>query len=280
MLTTGRYTMLNKIFQLKRALLGLLVSMSLIMTLAEFSQAACTSQAISIRQQILTKSAYSVPRATFNYSLKALTMAAPMPNGTSQQTYDFAITANGTVNLCLNLTQAGTFEYELQCKSVQVSSLGAYALDRLVYTITVQVYEQAGELQAYVSQIKATDGYKHDEIIFQPEFLDKPSDEQANLPSPDILPKPVKQFLQKGIAKTGELLESKQTLYLLAALLLCLLLILVYRKKQEQQVEASYKLQAKEEAILQAKKQAIQARKLASLRGKRRFRKRVRRHIK
>lgn len=224
------------------------ISFLLVSIFSSTIYADCPNQDFLVKQEIQTRSAYQSPSATFTYSLEALSLDAPLPDGANDRQYSFNIKNNASLNLCLNATKAGNYDYTVKMTDVASASKSDYQLDSRVYTVTVQVLEVDNEFYTRILQIKGSDGQKHQELIFKPKYIGQiPEDKDEPSADEEIIPQPVKKMLQKGLAKTGEILESKTSLYILASILILLLLILAYRRRQEKQVEL---LELKEQALL------------------------------
>lgn len=217
----------------------LLIVFSLIV-LSAFSSAIyadCPNQAFLVKQEIQTRSAYQSPSVTFTYSLEALSQAAPMPDEANGRQYSFNIKNNASFNLCLPAVKAGNYDYTIKMTGIANGNQSDYQLDKHIYTVTVQVLEVDNEFYTRILQIKGSDDQKHQELIFKPKYIgriledkEEPSDDE------EIIPQPVKKMLKKGLARTGELLESRTSFYILTSILIILLLILAYRRHKEKHV--------------------------------------------
>lgn len=238
--------MLNKSLQKVKYLL-IVFSLILLSTFSAVIYADCPTQTFLVKQEIQTKSAYQSPSVTFVYSLEALSQDAPLPDGNNDRQYTFNIKNNTSLNICLNTTKAGNYDYTIKMTGIETGSQSDYQLDKSIYTVTVQVLEVENEFYTRILQIKGSDGKKHQELIFKPNYSGRiPEDKEEPSDEEEIIPKQVKKMLKKGLAKTGELLESKTSLYILASILIMLLLILAYRRHKEKQDEL------KEQALLEA----------------------------
>lgn len=137
--------------------------------------AASDSITTSLRiEQIFTKNSTAASvNSSCSYTLTALDSANPMPAGTANGTYAFALSGT-TVDTVASLTFVNTGIYSYQVKASSLSKNG-YSYDKEIYTVTFYVSRPANDLKAELVIQKGSDK-KVNGIRFENSYTPLPSD--------------------------------------------------------------------------------------------------------
>lgn len=125
---------------------------------------------------------------TFRYELTALKADSPMPFGSENGVYRFAISGNTEETLYMTYTHAGDYCYQI--KQIVTKSQKGYTYDDQTYTVVVRLKNTADgglESELYVSG----NGGKTDNVCFENRYqADKPTSSPDPESSPDSNPNP------------------------------------------------------------------------------------------
>ncbi len=98
----------------------------------------------------------------FEYELKALTTGAPMPVGSSGDSYRFTLNGNESKDLVITYDTVDTYKYQLS----QVVTSDKKDYDRQVYTIENYVLQNGNDDIIIRTGVKRSDGNKAPELNF------------------------------------------------------------------------------------------------------------------
>ena len=150
----------------------------------------------------------------FEYELKALTTGAPMPVGSSGDSYRFTLNGNESKDLVITYDTVDTYKYQLS----QVVTSDKKDYDRQVYTIENYVMQNGSEDFLVKTAIKRKDGNKSPTLSFT--IQHKAEDET-----------PVKNTA--SVPKSG---DDQSFISLIVLILSALLIIVVYKWKKNRRV--------------------------------------------
>ena len=107
----------------------------------------------------------------FEYALKALTTGAPMPVGSSGDSYRFTLNGNESKDLVITYDTVDTYKYQLS----QVVTSDKKDYDRQVYTIENYVLQNGNDDIIIRTGVKRSDGnirsHLEDHIIMDPHLI-------------------------------------------------------------------------------------------------------------
>ena len=98
----------------------------------------------------------------FEYELKALTPGAPMPGGSSGDSYRFTLNGNESKDLVITYDTVDTYKYQLS----QVVTSDKKDYDKQVYTIENYVLQNGNDDIIIRTGVKRSDGNKAPELKF------------------------------------------------------------------------------------------------------------------
>ena len=98
----------------------------------------------------------------FEYELKALTPGAPMPGGSSGDSYRFTLNGNESKDLVITYNTVDTYKYQLS----QVVTSDKKDYDKQVYTIENYVLQNGNDDIIIRTGVKRSDGNKAPELKF------------------------------------------------------------------------------------------------------------------
>ena len=98
----------------------------------------------------------------FEYELKALTPGAPMPGGSSGDSYRFTLNGNESKDLVITYDTVDTYKYQLS----QVVTSDKKDYDKQVYTIENYVLQNGNDDIIIRTGVKRSDGNKAPELSF------------------------------------------------------------------------------------------------------------------
>ena len=150
----------------------------------------------------------------FEYELKALTTGAPMPVGSSGDSYRFTLNGNESKDLVITYNTVDTYKYQLS----QVVTSDKKDYDKQVYTIENYVMQNGSEDFLVKTAIRRKDGNKSPTLSFT--IQHKVEDET-----------PVKNTA--SVPKSG---DDQSFISLIVLILSALLIIVVYKWKKNRRV--------------------------------------------
>jgi len=150
----------------KRLFIASLILSCLISAVGLASAKAADSRQISLTLNQSIKGSVPASQAVeFNYTLTPKTALAPMPAGSTAESYTFKAAGTGETYIgTINFNAAGVYTYELRC----VSSLERFRVDQRIYTI--EVYVTNG--QDSVSLVYISDEKKMPELSFEHTYIE------------------------------------------------------------------------------------------------------------
>ena len=139
--------------------------------LAPLAQAAKEGQVgFLVTQGFFADGLSTPPTQRFSYLLRPQGTAAPMPSGSGPEGYVFTMAGSSELEIGpMDFSEPGIYRYELSCTT---KDMPAYAIDRRVYTIEVQVNN--GQMPLIL--VYGAGGEKTTQIYFLHRYGTLPSD--------------------------------------------------------------------------------------------------------
>jgi len=133
---------------------------------------------LTVKQVFINTGTETPPTETFTYWLIPELATNPMPAGSANGRYVFNMTGSESISMgAMTFTAVGTYRYQLSCI---ISAVPGYNYDRQVYSIEINIYENANAL--YI--IRNEDGEKAAELAFTHRFGLDLSDPDAMVDPP------------------------------------------------------------------------------------------------
>ncbi len=184
---------------LKRIPVLCLLVVCLLMALPPFAAHAAADPALvtlRINQVFTSNSSVSGVENSFSYTLTALDTGNPMPAGSVDGIYSFAVkgTANHGVDP-MSFVEAGVYRYEIKLAKPGTVAIG-YHLDESAYTVTAYVRRSSGKLAPEIT-IQKNGTSKVGSILYEHTYTPVPSKPEL------MVDPPVKKTVSGTPSKTS-----------------------------------------------------------------------------